>query len=369
MMAGRFFIVALAVCTLQSCVSTPPPQLIPSAAEENPTATQQAPAKTDALKTQIVTKSYELRPSLPERLRQFSSEPKSVDVPTGDKRNEADSPVYTEISAAASTRAPAHLSQAMILLIRSERWQDVLDESANVWNRCLAEDDLGSDKCRSLGHVRAVANVRLGHLRDALLLYESLASHQLTSQDALLFAGLLSDAGSAQLCARLAGIGLQWDPADHRAELFALQAKCLRLDGQAEQARSTITRGLSEFPDLPSLRVESALLFLSERNLTQGCELLERLYLQEFRDVAVFYNWGKCLVGRRDSASARGVLKNARLHLPSERLWLLLSGEVSFLEGNADAARRDGLDYLAAAPAGDVFRPHAERLIRNAQGE
>ncbi|MEN9808598.1 MAG: hypothetical protein RLZZ488_165 [Pseudomonadota bacterium] len=361
MITVNFLTFAAAFVLFQSCISSPTAQMTKSALEAKASAT-------DESQMRIVTKTYELRPSLPERLQQFSSEPKSVDIPTGEKKSAADSATSSEISAAL-VKNPASMRQAIVLMLRSERWQDLLDESANDWNRCLSEGELSSERCRTLGHVRAVAFTRLGHLRDALLLYETLSSQQLTSQDALIFAGLLYDAGSARLCARLAGIGLQWDPADHRSELFALQAKCLRLDGQAEQARTTVTRALGEYPDLPSLKVESALLFLSERNLTQGCELLERLYLQEFRDVAVFYNWGKCLVGRRDSASARNVLKNARTHWPSERLWLLLSGEVSFLEGNANAARRDGLDYLAAAPAGDIFRPYAERLIRNAQGE
>lgn len=361
MMTFRSLIFSGAIFLMQSCVSAPVAQGTKSTVEANPSLPESS-------KTQIVTKTYEMRPSISERLQQMSFEPHPTVMTTGEKEKESVSPAATENSSVIAQNT-AQLTQAMVLLLRSERWQDLIDESAHGWKVCLSEGQLNSEKCRTLGQVRAVAFVRLGHLREALLLYETLSSQQLTSQDALLFAGLLSDAGSARLCARLAGIGLQWEPAEHRAELFALQAKCLRLDGQADQARSTMTRALSEFPDLPSLQIESALLFLSERNLTQGCELLERLYLQEFRDVAVFYNWGKCLVGRRDSASARGVVKSARSHWPSERLWLLLSGEVSFLEGNASAARRDGLDYLAAAPAGDIFRPHAERLIRNAQGE
>jgi hypothetical protein len=137
----------------------------------------------------------------------------------------------------------------------------------------------------------------------------------------------------------------------------------------SDNAREALTRGLREYPEHPMLLLESAHLFLSEKKLTQGCALLERLYLQEFRDVAVFYNWGHCLVGRQDTAAARQVLNHARREFPSERLWILLSGEVSYLEGNLNGARRDGLDYLAASAAGDAFRAKAEGLIRSAQGE
>jgi hypothetical protein len=200
-------------------------------------------------------------------------------------------------------------------------------------------------------------------------IYDSLASRGVSSTDALVFAGLLADAGSVRLCWQLAGSGLQWEPADDRLELFSLQAKCLRQDGLAEKARDAITRGLGEYPENPKLLLESAHLFLSEKKLTQGCILLERLYLQEFRDVAVFFNWGHCLVGRRDAAAARIVLEQAQREFPSERLWILLSGEVALLEGNLNGARRDGLDFLANSEAGDVFRLRAESLIRSAQGE
>ena len=74
-------------------------------------------------------------------------------------------------------------------------------------------------------------------------------------------------------------------------------------------------------------------------------------------------------MGRQDAATARQILNHARRQFPSERLWILLSGEVSYLEGNLNGARRDGLDYLAVSAAGDAFRAKAEGLIRSAQGE
>jgi hypothetical protein len=258
---------------------------------------------------------------------------------------------------------------ATALLVRSGQWSELLKETHAGWQKCLGQGAQLSDNCGFIGQTRATAFSKTGHIREAMNIYDALASRRASSLDALVFAGILSDAGSSRLCWSLAGNGLQWEPADARLELFSLQAKCLRQDALPDKAREVITRGLAEYPEHPKLLLESALLFLSEKKLTQGCELLERLYLQEFRDVAVFFNWGQCLVGRRDTTAARSILEKARREFPSERLWILLSGEVAFLEGNLNGARREGLDYLANSEAADAFRVKAEVLIRNAQGE
>lgn len=354
---GILFAAGLAV----SCVSKSQPTET-SAVD----STKGANGSTSAL-VQALPKKYEHRPSLDERFQVMSPALKK------DEGNSSSSPISSPTGVSGSvvktSSLEENLGRATYSLLQSERWPELIEESSVAWKKCAENDGVKTSQCVAIAQVRAIAFARLGYIREALSLYEKLSATQLTSTNALLFAGLLVDAGSPRLCAQLAKSGLQWEPSEPKVELYALQAKCLRLDGQSSESRSTLTRGFAEFPDNPSLLLESALLHLSEKNLTQGCDLLERLYLREMKDVAVSFNWGTCLVGRRDAEGARRVLDNARRQWPSERLWILLSGEVSYLEGNMIGARRDGLDYLASVTAGDEFRMQAERLIRNAQGE
>lgn len=308
--------------------------------------------------------SYERRSALDERLNYLQA-----NRPRNDDKG-VSAPVVEGRPLSEPTKSSARSPEldSLVMFVQSERWNDVLAESERRWKVCL-EDKVTTEACRTTGRARAVALARLGYLRDALSLYDVLSDGELSSRDALVFAGLLAESGSLRLCAQLARSGLQWEPVELRPELYSILTQCLRRDGQAELARSTLSRALAEYPEHPVLLLESSLLFVSEGNLTQGCDLLERLYLQEFNDIAVFYNWGQCVVKRRDPEAAKIVLQRARRLWPSERLWVLLAGEIAFLEGDSVRARRDGLDYLSGADASDVFKPQAERLVRYAQGE
>ncbi len=364
MFRGCLRVVLISFCLIWSalgCVST---------AKNNPTLSSDSSASavsgSQKSTSRQVLKSYEQRSSVVDRLQEMAPASKIKGNET--QKTQIDS-VNVGQSSSENSALLSKRFEGTTLLIRSERWSEVLKETQLGWSRCLGQSEMAAEGCRLLGRARATAFARLGHLRDAMGIYDKLASESVSSTDALLFAGLLADAGSHKLCWQLAGTGLQWEPADARLDLFALQARCLRLDGLADNAREALSRGLREYPEHPLILLESAHLYLSEKKLTQGCALLERLYLQEFKDVAVFYNWGHCLVGRQDAAAARQVLNHARRQFPSERLWILLSGEVSYLEGNLNGARRDGLDYLAVSAAGDAFRAKAEGLIRSAQGE
>jgi hypothetical protein len=172
------------------------------------------------------------------------------------------------------------------------------------------------------------------------------------------------ESGTPQLCARLSSLGEHWEPAALVPRLRALQIKCLRLSGEMSEARSVVTQSLIEFPQEIALQTESALLSLSEKNLTQGCDILERLFLNKERELAVLYNWGQCLILRRDSEALKGVLERGRVNWPSELVWTLLEGELALLEGRFEAARQSGLDYLATATGDDEFRAQAYRLSR-----
>jgi tetratricopeptide (TPR) repeat protein len=326
------------------------------------------PSEVNSSATTKIIKKYESKSSLTARLDRLSGESRKVDgdrqevilpsskTPQGQIQNDE----LTDVSG---------LGAGIELLLRSERWQDLLLESESTWSGCLSETATWSVACSHLGEARAVALARTGRLQNALEIYETVASRRLSSQSAVVFAGLLADSSSYRLCATIAKSGLQWEPVTSHQELFALQARCLRLDGRVDEAKDAISLGLAEFPDHSSLMLESALLFLSEKNLTRGCELLERLYLQEFREVAVSYNWGQCLIGRKDSDAAKRVLQRGRKDWPSERLWFLLSGEVALLDGNLLNARKDAMDYISGSFSGDVFRPQAERLMQRVQGE
>jgi len=313
----------------------------------------------------MVLQNYEKRVAAPERMTVLRS---GSQLSLKEDARQSTATGQQTVDAARS-RLDSSVSP-VFLLLKSERWSDFLQESKNLWLECSSGGSLqANDSCFALAQARAVALGKLGSLQDALVIHDQLASQRLSSMDALIFASLLADAGRFRLCSQMATTGRQWQPVTTHAELMALSIRCLRLDGQLEAARTQATRGLDEFPAQPPLLLESALLFLSEKSLTRGCDLLERLYLQEFKDVAVFYNWGQCLVGRRDTLSARRVLERGRREWPSERLWILLAGEISYLDGRFHDARQEALDYLANASSVDVFRDQAVRLMQNAQGD
>jgi tetratricopeptide (TPR) repeat protein len=326
------------------------------------------PSEVNSSATTKVIKKYESKSSVAARLDRLSSESLKRD---GDRRDAilpTDKKPQDQIQND-ELNDDSGLGAGIELLWRSERWQDLLLESQTSWSACLSETSTWSVACGQLGEARAVALAKTGRLQNALEIYETVASRRLSSQSAVVFAGLLADSSSYRLCATIAKSGLQWEPVTSHQELFALQARCLRLDGRVDEAKDAISLGLAEFPDHRFLLLESALLFLSEKNLTRGCELLERLYLQEFREVAVSYNWGQCLIGRKDSDAAKRVLQRGRRDWPSERLWFLLSGEVALLDGNLLNARKDAMDYISGSFSRDVLRPQAERLLQRVQGE
>lgn len=255
------------------------------------------------------------------------------------------------------------------LLMRSEKWSELLLETNESWNECLGHRLQFSESCRDIGRARSLAHVRMGHEQVAWRNFDLLVDRGQHSSDALFFAALHLEAGSAELCSELATVGLSWEPVSSRLELSVLNAKCLRLAGRTNDARAFLYRSLNEYPRESSLLVESAFVSMSENNLTEGCDILERLFLKETRQLAVFYNWGQCLVRRRDSAGAASVLERGRREWPSERAWIILSGEVALLEGRVEEARQLGLDYLASSESSDLFRAQAEKLSRVVIGE
>ncbi|MFZ9520442.1 MAG: hypothetical protein ACO3A4_08190 [Silvanigrellaceae bacterium] len=315
-----------------------------------------------------ISKRYESRSSLSSRLERLVGSGAQISA-TDQKSPRSEKRKLAEGSPGSQSNDESNLIFALEMLLSGERWNDVLSETHGFWNDCLGDAESFDDTCTRIGEARGVAFVRNGRMRSALEVYDAVASRKLNSRTALVFAGLLADVSSFNLCAKMASSGLQWEPFEFRQELYAMQAKCLRLDGRLEDARAAISLSLVEHSDHPGLLLESALLFLTEKNLTRGCDLLERLYLKDFSDVAVSYNWGRCLIGRKDTESARRVLERGRRDWPSERVWFLLSGEISALDGDLLSARRDALDYMSGSTAGDVFRPQAERLMLRAQGE
>jgi len=258
---------------------------------------------------------------------------------------------------------------ATTLFVRSERWAELLDETVDDWEGCTKQFGAFSDDCRELGRARALAHIRLGHASFAWKVFDAIAARTKNSQDGLFFSGLYLEAGATNLCAQLASAALQWEPGEPRLELWVTQARCLRLSGRYEEARRVVRFGLNEFPEEISLLVESAFGFFGENNLTQGCELIERLFRKDNYQVAVVYNWAQCLVRRRDAAAASGVLSKGRLEWPTERVWIILAGEVALLEGRIEDARQFALDYLSSSDANDIFRVRAESLSRAVSGE
>ena len=258
---------------------------------------------------------------------------------------------------------------ATTLFVRSERWAELLNETGDEWETCTKQFSAFSESCRELGRARALAHVRLGHSSFAWKVFDAIASRSKNSQDGLFFSGLYMEAGATNLCAQLAASALQWEPAEPRLELWVIQARCLRLSGRFEEARQVVRFGLNEFRQESSLLVESAFGFFGENNLTQGCELIESLFRKDISQVAVVYNWAQCLVRRRDAVAASGVLSRGRLEWPSERVWIILAGEVALLEGRIEDARQFALDYLSSSDANDIFRVQAERLSRIVSGE
>ncbi len=254
-------------------------------------------------------------------------------------------------------------------LVRAERWSDLLTETESDWNMCAQQKFGFTRRCRELGRARAVAFVRLGHGGSAWSVQEILAENGSDSEDALVFSGLYLDVGATSLCVQLTGSALQWEPREARRALWALRSKCLRFSDRADEARSAVRMGLTEFPQDSALLLESAFVAFGENNLTQGCEILEQLYLKKTRQVAVSYNWAQCLIRRRDAEEASKVIAAGRQDWPLERGWLILSGELALLGGRVEQARQFGFDYLSGSDARDPLRAQAERLTQEVGGE
>jgi tetratricopeptide (TPR) repeat protein len=253
-----------------------------------------------------------------------------------------------------------------LLILQAGGWKELLEKTETRWSDCvrLPLERSEREECRGVGRARSIALVRLGLPEDAWRNWDVLLKMGPEAADALVFSSLYLESGSPELCARLSTLGEQWEPTTVASQLRALRIKCLRTSGEFQEARSVTTQSLVENPQDSGLQFESALLFLSEKNLTQGCDILERLFLNHERQLAVFYNWGQCLIQRRDSDALKSVLERGRMNWPSESIWILLEGELALLEGRFEMARQSGLDYLATAPGHDEFRPQAYRLSR-----
>lgn len=253
-----------------------------------------------------------------------------------------------------------------LLTLQAGGWKELLEKTETRWSDCVRVplERSAQEECRGVGRARSIALVRLGLPEDAWRNWDALLKMGPEAADALVFSSLYLESGSHELCARLSTMGEQWEPTTLAGQLRTLRIKCLRLSGDLQEARSVTTQSLVENPQDSGLQFESALLFLSEKNLTQGCDILERLFLNHERQLAVFYNWGQCLIQRRDSDALKSVLERGRMNWPSELIWTLLEGELALLEGRFEMARQSGLDYLATATGHDEFRPQAYRLSR-----
>jgi len=275
----------------------------------------------------------------------------------------------TGVAEGASLKPAAQELPAFEFLVRSERWNDLLLETQADWNECANSTSSPSPRCREIGRARAVAFVRLGHPESAWKIQESLSEKGSNSEDALVFSGLYLDVGATALCAQLSTAASQWEPVETRRALWALRSKCLRISERVEEARAAVRMGLNEFPNDSALLLESAFVSFGENNLTQGCEILEQLYLKKSRQVAVSYNWAQCLIRRRDADEATKVISAGRQDWPLERAWLILFGELALLSGRQEQARQFGFDYLSGSDLRDPLRLQAERLTRAMGGE
>lgn len=288
---------------------------------------------------------------LTQRLRQVepaaSAEPPEVEVAKKSKMQSASKALPSEAG--------------FNLWLGAGQWNAVLSETDEEWRGCkdLREPDL--PQCELIGRSRALAFAKLGSIEFAWTVFDDLNSMKKGS-NALFFAELLAENRSFQLCSDLVRIGLENATTSEREELYALNVRCLRRAGSLSDARRAAQAATSELPESKKIILELAITQLSENNLTQGCELLGKLFTDKFLNVAVVYNWGQCLVRRKDSESALSVLMVGEREWPSEPGWLILSGEIARLDGHRDLARERGLEYLSGSHVDDELRIQAESL-------
>lgn len=288
---------------------------------------------------------------LSQRLRQVRQRPVEGAVAVAEK----------DKSEIRSVPKPPSLEAGFQLWLRAEQWNTVLFETDSPWLRCRKVGEQSTSGCQQIGRARAIALVKLGSIEAAWNIFEELASAN-NESNTLFFAELLSQHGSFQLCSDLARIALGNAAGSDREDLYALNVRCLRRAGFLAESRRAAQVALQELPESKKVNVELAMTQLSENNLTQGCGLLEKLFSDNVLNVAVVYNWGQCLVRRRDSESALSVLMLGEREWPSEREWLILSGEIARLDGQIELARERGLDYLSGTHSSDEFRIQAENL-------
>jgi tetratricopeptide (TPR) repeat protein len=247
------------------------------------------------------------------------------------------------------------------LWLRSEKWHEVLSRTSLLWAECIKRLNGMSAECALVGKARALSYAKLGSIESSLDIYEELGLAG-EKDRSVFFARLLAARDSNLMCAQMAQVGLSVDSVESREELHSLNIRCLRRAGHSKEADKFLRVAMLEYPKSQLLLLEAALSFLSENKLTQGCDLLEQLYASNFSNVAVIYNWGQCLVRRADLEAVQTVLSRGQKEWPTEKVWLILAGDLARIEGNREAARLKGLEYLAGANQSDELRSKAENL-------
>lgn len=245
--------------------------------------------------------------------------------------------------------------------VKAGRWHELLNNTGRLWKDCSRQSSELSSECVFVGRARALAFSELGNIESSLEVYDSFVETG-TKGNSAFFAEILSARNANDLCSHIARVGLAESSSESREELYALSVRCQRRAGLIEESEKSLRFGFAEYPESQRLRLEAALNQLNENKLTQGCDLLEQLYASKFSHVAVIYNWGQCLVRRADADGAQAVLLRGRLEWPTERIWLVLAGEVGRLRGDRDTARRSGLEYLAGSGGNDELKGIAENL-------
>ncbi len=278
----------------------------------------------------------------------------SVNIPPADS-------VPEESISESDISLPRSFDTQFELWVKGEQWHEVLARTHRRWKECKQESGSLSDECAFVGKARALSYAKLGSIESSLEVYDDFVSMGL-KDSSVFFARLLASRGADYLCTKMATIGLSEDSPESREELHTLNVRCLRRSGRGADAGKFLRVAMLEYPKSLPLMLESALNHLSENKLTQGCDLLEQLYNSNFSNVAVLYNWGECLVRRADPDAVKTVLVRGRREWPSEKVWLILAGELARIEGHHEAARQYGLEYLAGAGLSDDLKSKAESL-------
>ena len=270
-------------------------------------------------------------------------------------------PLSIEATSDSAVSMAMSLESNFSVWVNGGQWHEGLVRTAGIWSNCIKGASSLSQDCVLVGKARALSFAKLGNIESSLDIYDELSALGSKSHS-VFFARLLSSRKSDNLCAHLAQIGLSEGGSDSREELHSLNVGCLRRAGRSKEAEKFLNIALLEYPKSQSLMLESALNLLHENKLTQGCALLEQLIASNFSKVAVLYNWGQCLVRRADPDAIQTVLARGQKEWPAENVWLILAGELARIEGNKEAARRYGLEYLAGADLSDDLKMSAESL-------